>query len=108
MKLKKRAEQFLLDKGMYNHVMFLNKVMSNTTNSNYFYYMGELKTPFKGKTIKGYSFKEYHQVVCVRISDHKKKEHMDSTWYGKNRVISSDEIDFVNDIEEAKQVALNQ
>lgn len=102
MQLKQRATEFLLNSGEYKNVTFLHKVISNTTNSTYFYFMGELTTPFDAKF-----FKEYNEVVVVRISDHENRNHTNSEWYLENRVISSESIDFADDLEEAKEIALN-
>ena len=101
MQLKQRAEQFLLNQDEYKAVTFLHKVTSNTTNSTYFYFMGELAEPFDAG-----HYKEYNEVVVVRISDHQHRDHVNSEWYSKNRVISSEEIDFADDLEDAKDIAL--
>lgn len=102
MQLKQRATEFLLNSGEYKNVTFLHKMTSNTTNSTYFYFMGELTIPFDtGK------FKEYYEVVAVRISDHENRDHINHEWYSENRVISSETIDFADNLEEAKEIALD-
>jgi len=106
MNVQKRAKQFLLDQNIYKNITFLNKVKSNTTQSTYFYFMGELEKPFESKTFKGKEFKEYYEVVMVRVSDHENREHCNSEWYSKNKVISGDVIDFADDLKDAKEIAL--
>lgn len=106
MNLQKRAEQFLLDQDQYKAVTFLNKVTSNTTNSTYIYFMAELTEPVEFKRIDGSTWEERYEVIYVRISDHEHRDHVNSEWYSNNRVISSDDVDYADDLEEAKEIAL--
>lgn len=101
MRLQQRAEQFLLDKSEYTAATFLHTVTSNTTNSTYIYFMVELADP-----IILANFTERYHVISVRVSDHEKHNHFDSEWYSKTRVISSEEVDCADDLEDAKDVAL--